>query len=106
MLRSMSAAKNDSLKLIKSNEDRLGYEATPPHLPQFSIVDELRAVSMDECTESQTVFPAETEKLAMKQKQLETKQRLFKRFFLRRTEVGAHLSGYRRKITCLNSLRP
>lgn len=93
MLRSISAAKND-LQLIKSNDDRLCYEAAPPHLPQFSIIDELRTVSMDERTETQTVFPAETEKLVMKQKQLETKQCLLKRFFLRSTEVGVCLSNY------------
>lgn len=39
----------------------------PPHLPQFSIINELWTVSMDERTETQTVFPAETEKLMMKQ---------------------------------------
>lgn len=54
------------------------YEAAAPHLPQFSIVDELRTVSMDERTESQTVFPAVTEKLVMKQKQPEVKQCLLK----------------------------
>lgn len=42
----------------------------PTHLPQFSIVDELWTVSMDERTETQTILPAETEQLVMKQKQL------------------------------------
>lgn len=55
----------------------LCYEAAPPHLPQFSIIDELRTVSMDERAETQTVFPAETEKLEMKLKQLKRRNKAF-----------------------------
>lgn len=32
------------------------------HLAQFSIVNELWTVSMNECTETQTIFPAETQR--------------------------------------------
>lgn len=38
----------------------------PPHLPQFPVIDELRTVPMDERAEAQTVLPAETDTLQMR----------------------------------------
>lgn len=53
---------------LRTRVDRLGCgelvrgSRSLAHLAQFSVVDELRAVSMDERAETQTIFPAGTQR--------------------------------------------